>query len=487
MKRIMQRCASASLRWLKPVGWLSVGLFFFNGRAGAQSFDPAVGGTSAHNYGATSPAYPAQSPRSQFVQSVSGQFIISSSGSSYTSDLPLPRNSSEASTIRLEPAFLSVTAERIKDSLWHQLGVPVGAQWQGNIALALHPARRWNEPTPVSATPGLRGWNYRLDLPDVLPKAQFIRAMTSAVLFELAEHNSTGSARVPELPAWLVDGLTQQLISGEVRDLLVASPDRLLNGLPQSRQDTKQHGLDPLVAARQILKQSSPLTFEQMSWPTEDQFAGNDGGEYLASAQVFVQELLSLADGPARLNLFITQLPQHENWQTAFQTVYQQYFPRPLDVEKWWSLRSINFLSHDPGPAWTPGVSREKLDAILRIPVEIRSNSNSLPAHADLSFQEAILKVSYSQQDAVFSAKLGELGIAQLRLTPNLASFAYSYRQVLAAYLGQAGDRTVRQSGRAIKSRAGVRETLSKLNTLDNQRRVIEARIKPDVWNSGLN
>jgi hypothetical protein len=469
MKKPIQRCNLASLRWVNPVGWLSVGLIFLSGWvAQCQSF-------------------PSQSPPGQSVQSVSGQFIITSSGSSSTSDLPMARNSQEAAAIRLEPALLSVMAERIKDSIWHLMGVPGGAQWQGNITLALRAARRRDESAPISASRGMRGWNYRVDLPDVLQKSQFVRVMTSVVLFELAEHNDVAPLQPTELPAWLVDGITQQLEAGEVRDLLVASPGQLMNGLPQSRQDTKQHGLDALVAARQILKQSAPLTFAQMSWPSDDQLAGNDGGIYQASSQVFVHELLALSDGSARMNMFITRLPQYENWQTAFQDVYQPYFQRPLDVEKWWTLRVISFLSRDPGPAWTPAVSRERLDEILTIPVEIRASSNSLPAHTALSFQQVILKVNYNQQEAVFNAKMGELGIAEIRLIPSLAGFAYGYRQVLAAYLGQDGDIPVRQSGKVSRPRAGVRETLNKLNALDGRRRVIEARIKPDVWNSGLN
>jgi len=469
MKKPVQHCNLALLRWVKPVGWLSVTWFFL----GAWSLQ--------------SQSFPGPSLAGKSAQSVSGQFIVTSSGSSSTSDLPLARNSQEAATIRLEPALLSVMAERMKEFIWHLTGVPVGAQWQGNITLALHAARRRDDPTPISATPGLRGWNYRADLPDVLPKSQFVRAMTSVILFELAEHNAATSPQTPELPAWLVDGIAQQLMAGEVRDLLVASPGQLLNGLPQSRQENTQRGLDALVSARQILKQSAPLTFEQMSWPSDDQLAGNDGGTYQASAQVFVQELLSLPDGPARMNLFLTRLPQYENWQTAFQVVYQPYFQRPLDVEKWWTVRAISFLSRDPGPAWTPGASRERLDEILSVPVEIRSNSNSLPAHTQLSFQQVILQVSFSQQENVFNAKMGELGIAEIRLIPSLAGFAYGYRQILAAYLGQEGDTPLRQSGKGERPRAGVRETLNKLNALDGRRRMIEARIKPDVWNSGLN
>ena len=461
MKWCTQRCRFASLLWVGLGVWRG-GPF---GRVQAQS--------------------PLFKPNS--IESVSGQFIISTSGSSSTYELPLPRNDQEAAAIRLEPALLSVTAERIKQSIWLALGIPANTPWQGNIILALHAARQRDETTPISIQSGAKGCDYRVQLPDVLPKARFLRVMTSGVLFELTEHNAAAAKRTPELPAWLVDGFTQKLMTSEVKDVLVTAPKQLLNGLPQSRQESKVRGLDALADARQILRQSPPVSFAQMSWPDEDQLAGNDGGAYLASARVFVEALLNLPDGPARLNLFLTQLPQYENWQTAFQDVYQTDFPGPLDVEKWWSLQVVSFLSRDPGPAWTPEVSRWRFNEILTVPVEIRASSNSLPEHATMTFQKAILQLNYGQQEAIFNAKVGELGIAQLRLIPILARFASAYRHVLADYLGLKIETPLRTAGRSVSPRTSARETLEKLDFLDVQRQKVEANIKPDVWKPQLN
>src|SRR5208283_1210869 len=98
-------------------------------------------------------------------------------------------------------------------------------------------------------------------------------------------------------------------------------------------------------------------------------------------AQLFVADLLELKDGPAHLRAMLKTLPDVYNWQTAFHSAFRENFPRPLDVEKWWALQVVNFVARQTGPAWTTAVSRDKLDEILRVPVEMRLASNALPTH----------------------------------------------------------------------------------------------------------
>lgn len=433
---------------------------------------------TAGNQAAAGPIPPMMLPTPK-VESLSGQFVISVSRdySTYESDIP---RGAQATALRIEPPLLSVTAERIKRAVWTTFGVPDGARWQGNIYLVVHPLRHWGEATRIAAEAGVRGWNYRVDLQDALPQDQFVRVMTSAVLFELAEHGAKNPPHSPELPAWLVDGLVQRMLTDELQNLVVAAPKGLLNGLPEGREDAQRHGGTRMVAAHRILQQNAPLTFTQMSWPTADQLAGRDGGVYLASAEVFVSELLDMPQGRKQLYDFLTRLSWCENWQTAFQSAYQAEFARPLDVEKWWSLQAINFAAQEPGPTWTPDASRRKLNEILQVPVEIRANSNSLPSHAELTLQQALLKVSFDQQDAVLSARLRELGLVRLRLAAPLADLAESYREVLADYLGQRIDVRVSRSGRSARTKTGIPATIRKLDRLDALRREIEAKIKPD-------
>jgi hypothetical protein len=138
------------------------------------------------------------------------------------------------------------------------------------------------------------------------------------------------------------------------------------------------------------LRNHPALTFEQLSWPTGAQLSGADGGVYRASAQLFVNELLGLKNGRAHLRAMLETLPDCYNWQTAFQSAFRENFPRPLDVEKWWALQVVGFAARDPGPMWTPAASRDRLDEILSVPVEMRTASNALPAHAQISLQAVI-------------------------------------------------------------------------------------------------
>ena len=102
-------------------------------------------------------------------------------------------------------------------------------------------------------------------------------------------------------------------------------------------------------------------------------------------------------------------LPRCYNWQTAFRAAFATDFPQPLDLEKWWALQTAGFAARGAGPAWTPAASRDKLDEILSVPVEIRSASNSLPAHAEISLQAVIRNFDFARQQDVLQTRLRDL------------------------------------------------------------------------------
>jgi hypothetical protein len=167
----------------------------------------------------------------------------------------------------------------------------------------------------------------------------------------------------------------------------------------------------------------------------------------------------------------------------AFQTAFRENFPRPLDVEKWWAVQVVSFVARDPGPAWTPAVSRDKLDEILRVPVEMRTASNALPAHAEISLQAVIRNFDRARQVAILQTKLRDLELSQLRLAAPFAVLTGEYHRAIADYLGS-GHRTspvlrwvkhpFTSSSKTIRN-----GTLRKLDALDAQRRAIEPAIKP--------
>jgi hypothetical protein len=415
------------------------------------------------------------------TRSISGQFVIM--GLAAPSRLAnLPANAADTNLVRLEPALLSVSAERIKESLGRELGIKPNTPWRGKIFLALHPAQSLDEPVTIVSRPAAGGWECQVQLPDVLPQNRFVRALTGALLLEFANRNANDHSA--EIPAWLADGFSQRLLADDLTEMVLSSPDKIINGLPQNRTVETQNHPDPLADARRVLQNNSALTFGQLSWPTDAQLNGDDGGVYRASAQVFVGALLGLKNGPDHLRVMLANLPDCYNWQTAFQNAFAENFPRPLDLEKWWALQIVSFATRDLGPHWTPAVSREQLDAILSVPVDVRSSSNALPERAEISLQAVLRNFDPPQQAIILQAKLRDLQIAQFRLAPSLAALSDGYQKVLADFLGESKSAAtlnaqIRRAS-AASHKISASTALKRLDELDAQRRLMEVNIKPD-------
>ncbi|MGB7748241.1 MAG: hypothetical protein WBN75_13245 [Verrucomicrobiia bacterium] len=413
------------------------------------------------------------------VRSVSGQFIVTGAPSA-TGGAGLaarPEIATNADLVRLEPALLAVSVERIKASLRRELDLNPNAPWRGNIFLALHPAQTTDDDVAIISERSANGWNYQVRLPDVLPRTRFARAMTGVLLLEFANRNAR--ARCAEVPAWLIDGLSRQLFADDWQNVILSSPGKLVNGLPVSRTVTTERGLDPLAGTRRLLQNEPALTFEQLCWPTGGQLSGSDGGVYRACAQLLVNELLELKNGRAHLRAMLEMLPDCHNWQMAFQIAFRENFPRPLDVEKWWAVQVVSFVARDPGPCWTPAVSRDKLDEILSVPVEMRAASNALPAHAYISLQAVIRNFDRERQVAILQPKLRDLELAQLRMAAPLAALTDDYRRAIANYLGSTSHAAplphLGKHPPPSPSKTTVKDTLKKLDALDARRRAIES------------
>ena len=414
------------------------------------------------------------------ANSTSGQFVVIA-GQSVSPLASLPVIATNTSLVRLDPSLLAVSAERIKKSLRHQLGIGQSAPWSGKIFLALHPAQSPDEDVTIQSSRFGNGWNYRVDLPDIVSRTRLARALTGALLMEFA--NRDAQTRSAEIPAWLTDGLSQQTsFSDGLTENILSLPDKIVNGLPVTKTDAVQRGIDSLAGVRQVLKSSTALTFEQLSWPDDAQISGADGGIYRASAQLFVCRLLGLQDGPMRLREMLQNLPQFYNWQIAFQKAFRDEFSKPLDVEKWWALQVVDFAAQSPGPRWTRADSRDRLDEILSVPVEMRDASNNLPVHAEVSLQAVIRNFDSAQQMSVLQTKLRDLAIAHFRMAGPLAVLTDSYRHIIQDYLD---GRTLLVPSSAkhapvSSGKNGADETVEKLDALDLQRRAIEDAIKPD-------
>jgi hypothetical protein len=411
--------------------------------------------------------------------SVSGQFVVIGVNPSLSSNRP-PLAVTNTGLVRLDPALLAVAAERVRRAVWRQLGVDLLTPWRGRIYLALHPAAAPDEPVSIISTPFDGVWNYRIELPNVVSRPQLTRALTGAVLLELANRDNPGR-HAAETPAWLTEGLAQQLLAAGAQEMILSPPDQLVNGVLASHITVDQRGVDELARARSVLHERPTLTFEQLSWPDGAQLRDEDGGVYRASAQLFVNNLLALDDGPKNLRAMLQLLPRSYNWQIAFRAAFRADFPQPIDVEKWWALQAVSFDSRDAGPLWTPAVSREKLDEILSVAVEMRSAPTNLPAHAAISLQSIIRNFTYARQKDVLQTKLRQLELAQWRMAPQFVLLTDAYRRVLAAYLGEgaapAPGKIPRASAGAPSKRKAA-EAIKKLDALDAQRRAGETAVR---------
>ena len=468
MKSALQRCIR---KWLHQINGLTIQRFN----------DPTFRRLSIFCVVLFSMFARAQVPPPDMVSArgISGQFIVTGAPSPAAGARLAGRPDVATNTdfVRLEPALLAISAERVKASLRRELDIDPNAPWRGQIFLALHPAQSTDEDVAIVSERFAGNWNYQVRLPNVLPRTRFARAMTGVLLLEFANRNAR--ARCAEIPPWLTDGLSRQLFAADWQEAILSSPAKRVNGLPVSRTVTTERGLDPLAGARRILQNQTALTFEQLSWPTGAQLSGADGGAYRASAQLFVSELLGLKNGRAHLRAMLEALPDRYNWQMAFQTAFRENFPRPLDVEKWWALQIVGFAARGPGPMWTPAVSRAHLDEILSVPVEMRTASNVLPVHAQISLQAVIRNWDRARQVAMLQTKLRDLELAQLRMAAPLAVLTDGYRRALADYLGSGKrpslvTRWIKHPFTA-SSKLTLEDTLKKLDALDARRRAIES------------
>jgi hypothetical protein len=418
-------------------------------------------------------------PNIPSATSVSGQFLVTDKPGFTPLDY-LPEVVTNQNLVRLEPALLVVSADRLRAALLGKLGVNPAAPWGAKIYLVIHPAQSLAENVEIVTGRFENNWEYHVLVPSIVPRDRLARALTGVLLLEYANRQATDHAA--ELPSWLVEGLTQELVAGNLQDMLLNAPDHTVNTLPLGWTDQTTRGIDSLAGAREVLQNYSVLTFSQLSWPTDAQLAGDDGGQYRASAQLFVDELLALPNGGAKLRTMLELLPHYYNWQTAFESTYQKNFSTPLRVEKWWALQSVIFASRSPGPQWTLDYSRQKLDEILSVPVQYRGASNAMPSFAEISLQNVIQNLNSVQQAEILQAKLRDLELAQLRVDPSLARLTAGYRSAVAGYLGEAHPtRGTLVLNKNVPTKVSAHETLLILNALDAQRRALAMAPRPGL------
>jgi hypothetical protein len=423
--------------------------------------------------GALSCVTGAQLPSSDLVsmRSHSGQFIAYAARSAR---LP-PALSSLATNqdfVQLEPTLATVSCERIKQLLLRELNVT--APWRGTIYLVLYPAGGANDTITITSESFKDGWQYRVEIPSLVERPRYVRAIVQVLLLELA--NRSTRERGAEIPLWLIEGFSQLLLATSEVEIILSPPGATPNGLKFSASFVASHKQPLQQQVNQKLGARPPLTFEALSWPSEQDLTDGAGGQvYRSSAQLFVSELLRFPDGRACLQRMLTRLSQHYNWQFAFLEAFRTHFERPLDVEKWWALAITQAGGRRAVPTWPVTESWQKLDQAIHAAAQIRTSNNELPLRAEVSLQTMIRDWDFTRQTQALGNTLRELGLLRMHIAQEYTGLVQDYSQAIEAYLQQSDRGAANSPFAGLAAEAAI----LRLNVLDARRMALRPGSTP--------
>ena len=225
---------------------------------------------------------------------------------------------------------------------------------------------------------------------------------------------------------------------------------------------------DPLLAVRKQLHTQPILSYSELGRP--DNIRSDRWGLFQGCAHLFVSELLNLPGGPAGMREMLRLLPRHMNWQFAFLSAYQSHFRSALDVEKWWSVTVVNFLGRDQHAKWSVPVGLQRLDEILRSPVEVHLMTNAVPQQTEIRLQNLLEQVDYSRQRPVIQTMMTQLRMLQWSVPPDLLKLVDDYRFTLETYLAKRDGMIAPGGGKGGGPPAAytlVRDAVKQLDLLD--------------------
>jgi hypothetical protein len=394
------------------------------------------------------------------IVSHSGQFVVH--GGAAPRVRPREFGTNSPALITIEPQTLAVTAERAKKAFLQEL--LAGDAFQDKVHAVVLDLAPPNQPIQLVSEIYLDGFQYRILAPGRVEHTRLVRALVQALMAEFANR---GSRRCAELPRWLVEGMTRQVLASAVPTYVVNEEAAAVEVL----------GYDRLSYTRAFLSTNSPMSVQELSFYNG---AAQDEERFAASAHLMVHELLKLKGGPALMSQLLRTLPNALNWQTAFYHVYRAHFATPLAFEKWWMLAWMDQQNRPGQELWPRDVGVARLDALLLTPLEVRMDTNSIPQRKDATLQEVIERAGFATQKEIFSHTVQELFFASMNLPKELREVAEAYQQALADYLQK---RAVNEYQPGLKydpaqrEQALIKATLARLSELDQARKdVAEGR-----------
>ena len=87
--------------------------------------------------------------------------------------------------------------------------------------------------------------------------------------------------------------------------------------------------------------------------------------------------------------------------------------------------------------AWSLEESWQKLDQAIHAAVQVRTGTNELPLHAEVTLQTMIREWDPVRQTQALNDTLRELGLLRLRIAQEYVGLVQDYSQAIEAYLQQ--------------------------------------------------
>ncbi len=242
-------------------------------------------------------------------------------------------------------------------------------------------------------------------MPPQLDQPSMTAAIVQMLCAEQANRDLETTIAKPTIlappPPWLVHGFAQS-INGQSDVLLAVARRSVEAGRPQSASD---------------LLNTSSLPAD----PAEQQL-------FRANARLLTEGLLSLPDGARKMQQFLAELGATKSASNAFAAVYGTDFPKPVTLEKWWSVqqvsRSLALVARD----LSAGETSRRLDKILQTTLVERRGKEDKGTAKEVSLDQ--LRNYYEQP------WMGELLQGKLNSLETLRSEAHPlYRPVIEAYI----------------------------------------------------
>jgi len=410
-------------------------------------------------------------------RSLTGQFVIRDAPATGERSRKL---SGATNLVCLDPTLLAVSCERIKKALLSELGA-TSDNWRGRILINLHRSDNPDETIVVEPALIRNVWEYHIEMPDLMERSRLVSAMIEVLLLEMAER---GSGQSTEIPAWLAQGMSREVMLSTPMELVLEPPQKTENGVTLTRLEISGRRTDPLTLAHEDLHAVAPLTLDELSWPREGQFDGEAGEAYRSSAQLLVHDLLGLPDGRKALQALLPELTHYLNWQLSFLNAFRVDFASQLEFEKWWALQVVQFSGRELTQNWSSAESWRKLDEVLRPEMQVRVGGSEAPFHTQVSLQAVIKDWDESRQTKLLKEKVQQLQVLRMWVSQDLIQLVDAYRRTLVTYLRRReGGISFRMGKNPFAQQLDLvlLDTLHQLDELEAQRQELRPPSEPDA------